>query len=172
MKKRLTPTPALRGWIPNLAGNELGMEFGQVVRMKWLSAALFSVMVLSTASCASRSRPVDPAATPARPPARQGLASYYGQAFNGKTTASGIPFDMDAMVAAHPTFPFGTLVRVTNLNNNRTVDVRIVDRGPARGPRTAGVIIDLSQGAAKKLDFIREGRARVRVEVLNSGRAD
>ena len=97
---------------------------------------------------------------------REGLASYYGAAFHGKITASGRPFDMNAMVAAHPSYPFGTLLRVTNLNNGRSVQVRVQDRGPARRPQTEGVIIDLSQRAAERLDFIRQGRARVRLEVL------
>ena len=97
---------------------------------------------------------------------REGLATYYGAGFNGKTTASGVAFDMNAMVAAHPTYPFGTTVRVTNLTNGRSVDVRINDRGPARGPQAAGILIDLSYGAAQTLDFIRDGRTRVRLEVL------
>ena len=115
----------------------------------------------------------EPAPTPAPAPAalevREGLASYYGEAFQGRITASGRPFDMNAMVAAHPSYPFGTLLRVTNLANGRHVDVRIQDRGPAAGPRAAGVIIDLSRGAAERLDFIRQGRVRVRVEVLEWG---
>jgi rare lipoprotein A len=73
---------------------------------------------------------------------------------------------MNAMVAAHPTYPFGTIVRVTNLGNGRSATVRILDRGPARGN---GVIIDVSRGAADKLGFIREGRTRVRLEVLRWG---
>ena len=100
---------------------------------------------------------------------REGLASYYGPGFDGKTTASGVRFDMNAMVAAHPTYPFGTMVRVTNLTNRRTVTVRVLDRGPARGPRAAGVLIDLSYGAAQALGFIHDGRARVRLEVLQWG---
>jgi len=107
-----------------------------------------------------------PAGAPARIKARYGLASYYARSFDGQVTASGRRFDNDALVAAHPTYPFGTVVRVTNLTNGRTVDVRIVDRGPALGPRTGGVIIDLSQAAAERLGFVRAGRARVRVEVL------
>jgi rare lipoprotein A len=98
------------------------------------------------------------------------LASYYGEDFHGRTTASGVRFDMNAMVAAHPTYPFGTIVRVTNLQNGRSVRVRIVDRGPAAGPRVAGVIIDVSRRAAQALGFIREGRTRVRVEVERWGR--
>lgn len=84
-------------------------------------------------------------------------------------TASGRPFDMNAMVAAHPRYPFGTLVRVTNLSNNRAVDVRIVDRGPAAGPRADGVIIDLSRGAALALGFVQQGRTRVLIQVLEWG---
>jgi rare lipoprotein A len=102
--------------------------------------------------------------------AREGLASYYGKAFHGKVTASGARFDMNAMVAAHPTYPFGTVVRVTNLRNGRSQDVRVLDRGPAAGPRADGVIIDVSQGAAHALGFITAGRARVRIEVLRWGR--
>ena len=101
---------------------------------------------------------------------RQGLASYYGPGFEGKTTASGVPFDKAAMVAAHPSYPFGTVVRVTNLANKRQVEVRVVDRGPASGPRAEGVLIDVSSGAAESLGFVRKGRTRVRLEVLRWGR--
>jgi rare lipoprotein A len=101
--------------------------------------------------------------------AQFGLASYYGKGFDGKTTASGVRFDMRAMVAAHPTLPFGTLVRVTNLQNGRSARVRIVDRGPAAGPRAEGVVIDVSVRAAEALGFIREGRTRVRLDVLRRG---
>lgn len=96
----------------------------------------------------------------------EGLASWYGAAFHGRTTASGIPFDRHAMVAAHPTLPFGTRVRVHRLATGATVEVKIVDRGPAAGPRSEGVVIDLSEAAAERLGFIREGRTRVRVELL------
>jgi rare lipoprotein A len=98
-----------------------------------------------------------------------GLATYYGQRFDGKVTASGARFDMNAMVAAHPTYPFGTIVRVTNLRNNRSVQVRILDRGPGSGPRAEGILIDLSYGAARALDFIQAGRTRVRLEVVRWG---
>lgn len=101
---------------------------------------------------------------------RQGLASFYGPGFEGKKTASGVAFDKTAMVAAHPSYPFGTVVRVTNLANNRRVLVRIVDRGPAKGPRSEGVLIDLSSGAASNLGFVKQGRAKVRLEVLRWGK--
>jgi rare lipoprotein A len=129
----------------------------------WLVPAL-----LTTAGCAARS--TGPAAMPKGVlEIREGLASYYGKAFHGQTTASGVRFDMQALLAAHPTYPFGTLLRVTNLANGRTVRVRVVDRGPAAGPRAAGVVIDLSYRAADTLRFIQAGRARVRIEVLEWG---
>ena len=130
---------------------------------------LFAIILLAGA-CAARLHPAGGA--PGTAPvveSREGLASYYAQSFDGKTTASGVTFDGRAMVAAHPTYPFGTALRVTNLTNRRSVTVRIVDRGPAPGPRAKGVIIDLSRGAAQRLGFIREGHARVRVEVLRWG---
>jgi rare lipoprotein A len=99
----------------------------------------------------------------------EGLASYYARMFHGRVTASGIPFDINAMVAAHPTWPFGTTVRVTHLENRQSVEVTIVDRGPALGPRKEGVIIDLSRAAARKLALLEDGRARVQVDVLRWG---
>lgn len=99
----------------------------------------------------------------------EGLASFYGHAFDGRQTASGFRFDMDSFVAAHPTYPFGTILRVTNLRNGRSVRVHVVDRGPAAGPRSAGVIIDLSERAARVLNFIEDGRTRVRLDVLRWG---
>ena len=102
----------------------------------------------------------------AAPRGRVGVATYYARYFDGRVTASGIRFDNDAMVAAHPTYAFDTVVRVTNLRNHRSVDLRIVDRGPARGPRASGVIIDVSRAAAEALGFVRAGRVRVRVEVI------
>jgi rare lipoprotein A len=99
--------------------------------------------------------------------AKVGLASYYARSLHGNVTASGTKFDNTAMVAAHPTYPFGTVVRVTNLINGRSVNVRIVDRGPVPRIRKAGVIIDVSRAAAEKLGFLSRGRTRVRVVVLS-----
>jgi len=91
-----------------------------------------------------------------------GKASYYGKAHHGNKTASGERFNQNALTAAHRTLPFGTMVRVTNLNNDRSVVVRINDRGPfARGR-----IIDVSRKAAESLDMIRSGVVPVRVESL------
>lgn len=93
---------------------------------------------------------------------QRGLSSWYGKRFHGKKTASGEPFDMHAMTAAHRTLPLQSYVRVTNLANDRIVVVRINDRGPSRQSR----IIDLSYGAAKALGFSKKGLTRVEVEVL------
>ena len=101
---------------------------------------------------------------------QSGKASYYGKRFHGKKTASGERFDQKALVAAHPSWPFGTLVRVTNKKNGRSVKVRIVDRGPAKKARRRGVIIDLSTKAAKTLAFLKQGIAQVRLEVLKWGK--
>ena len=94
-----------------------------------------------------------------------GVASYYGRAHDGRRTASGERFDMHAMTAAHPTLPFGTRVRVTNLENGRQAVVRINDRGPHRKKR----IIDLSYAAARELGLVGAGTAKVRLEVVGEG---
>jgi rare lipoprotein A len=100
---------------------------------------------------------------------KAGLASYYHPSFDGRETASGIVFDNAAMMAAHPTYPFGTLVRVTNLEKEGVaVEVRITDRGPTEENTAEGVIIDVS-GAAAKLGMIVDGRVQVKVEVLEWG---
>lgn len=89
-----------------------------------------------------------------------GQASWYGQDHHGKKTANGEPFDMNALTAAHRNLPFGTIVRVTNMANSRTVQVRINDRGPF----VAGRIIDLSARAARELGIGDKGVVPVRVE--------
>jgi rare lipoprotein A len=83
-----------------------------------------------------------------------------------------VVFDGAAMVAAHPTYPFGTMVRVTELERGRSVEVQIIDRGPAAVARQEGVIVDLSRAAAEALGIIRQGRAAVRLEVLRWGSGD
>ncbi|MEP3422068.1 MAG: septal ring lytic transglycosylase RlpA family protein [Erythrobacter sp.] len=91
-----------------------------------------------------------------------GVASYYGRRFHGRLTANGERFDMRAMTAAHKTLPFGTMVRVTNPRNGRSVTVRINDRGPFIAGRT----IDLSRGAAERIGMISSGHARVQLELV------
>lgn len=94
-----------------------------------------------------------------------GTASYYADKFHNRRTASGIRYDRNALVAAHRTLPFGTVLRVTNVANDRTVTVTVVDRGPF----IKGRILDLSRRAAEELKFIQDGLTRVRIEVLEYG---
>lgn len=101
-----------------------------------------------------------------------GEATYYADMFEGRRTASGIIFTNDEMFAAHREYPFGTVVRVTELESGRDVVVRVVDRlPPPKTARARRTIIDLSQRAAKALGFMRAGRVDVRVEVLEWGRS-
>ncbi|HEV8343182.1 MAG TPA: septal ring lytic transglycosylase RlpA family protein [Candidatus Binatia bacterium] len=93
-----------------------------------------------------------------------GKASWYGANFHGKKTASGAVFDANQRTAAHRSFPFGSKVRVTRLDNNKSVEVEINDRGPFVGGR----IIDLSRAAAAVLGMMEEGAVTVRVELLDS----
>lgn len=95
-------------------------------------------------------------------PYQVGTASWYGKDFVGKPTASGEPYDMYDMTAAHPTLPLGTYVKVTNLRNGRAVVVRINDRGPV----VDGRIIDVSYNAARALNFKNQGIQRVRLDVV------
>ena len=92
-----------------------------------------------------------------------GIASWYGPQFHGKSTANGESFNQEALTAAHPTLPMPTLVRVTNLENGRSLVVRVNDRGPF----VAGREIDLSRKAAELLGYLRQGTARVRVQYLS-----
>ncbi len=96
-----------------------------------------------------------------------GLASWYGGVFNGRKTASGENFDMNAMTACHPSLPFGSIVRVVNRSNHHSVVVRITDRGDLV---EEGRVIDLSYGAAEKLRMTRNGIAKVDLQVLSLGR--
>ncbi|MBX7201265.1 MAG: septal ring lytic transglycosylase RlpA family protein, partial [Rhodospirillaceae bacterium] len=92
---------------------------------------------------------------------QEGIASWYGQDFHGKKTANGEKYDMNAITAAHPTLPMPSVVRVTNLDNGRQLNVRVNDRGPFHSSR----IIDLSRRAAQLLGFYEVGTAHVRVEI-------
>lgn len=134
---------------------------------RWMGpiAALFAVFLL--ASCSSHKHPKAAPPAAAVPGQRQeGMSSWYGKEFDGRPTASGERFDMNGVSAAHRTLPLGTLVRVTNLENNREVELRINDRGPF----VKGRILDCSYGAAKALGFAGAGLARVRVEVLEAAK--
>jgi len=91
-----------------------------------------------------------------------GLASFYHHSLHGLKTASGEPYDQAAMTAAHPTLPIGSEIKVTNRSNNRSVVVRINDRGPNIGMR----ILDLSRAAAVEIGMLRRGVAPIKLEVL------
>lgn len=99
-------------------------------------------------------------------PYQVGTASWYGEDFDGKPTASGEPYDMYDLTAAHPSLPLGTLVKVTNLKNRRAIVVRINDRGPI----VPGRIIDVSYEAARALRFDGHGLERVRLDLLPPSR--
>ena len=120
-----------------------------------LSALLLALVAV--AGCATTG--IRPGAVPR---AEVGYASFYSSQYHGQPTASGRRYDEHALSAAHRTLPFGTRVRVTNLDNDRSVLVTITDRGPFRRNR----IIDVSRRAARELGFERAGTTRVRVEVV------
>ncbi len=99
------------------------------------------------------------------PKVQYGISSFYGEDFHGKTTANGEVFDMYGLTAAHKTLPLNTIIRVTNLENNKSLILRINDRGPY----VKGRILDCSYGAALKLGFVGQGTARVKIEVIELG---
>lgn len=100
-----------------------------------------------------------------KPSTMEGIASYYAHDFHGKKTANGETYDMHKMTAAHRSYPFNTKVKVTNLDNGKSVVVRVNDRGPFKLER----IMDLSFGAAEALEMTKTGTAKVRLEVLEWG---
>ncbi|HET9253294.1 MAG TPA: septal ring lytic transglycosylase RlpA family protein [Candidatus Eisenbacteria bacterium] len=127
-----------------------------------LSTALLLLGFLLGGGCAARSAGPKPHDydTAGDEFVEEGIAAYYATAFHGRRTASGSVYDERDLTAAHRTLPFGTRVRVTHLENRKEVVVTINDRGPF----TKGRVIDLSREAAKRLDLIRDGIARVRLE--------
>jgi len=126
-----------------------------------LQTALLLSVTLAAAGIAMSATAANSASLP---PPQEGLASVYSKDFDGKRTASGEPYDSRALTAAHRTLPLGTRIRVTNLDNGKSVRVRVNDRGP----HVRGRIVDLSSSAAAALGF-STGVARVRIEIL--GRA-
>jgi rare lipoprotein A len=132
-----------------------------------LAAALAAATLVS--ACAARppvsSRPAEPGTRRVQ----QGYATYLARSFHGRTSASGERFDERELVAAHRTLPFGSLVRVTNVKNGRSVTVRIIDRGPYGANHREGTIIDVSRAAARRLRMLRDGQVPARVEVIRLG---
>ncbi len=129
--------------------------------MRALTIAIAMIAIACTP--ATTTKKTSTGATPRGTPGVQlGMASWYGGKHHGGPTASGERFDKNAMTAAHRTLKMGTRVRVTRKKNNRSVVVRINDRGPY----SKGRIIDLSEAAARVLDMLDDGIAQVRVEVV------
>jgi rare lipoprotein A len=128
------------------------------------------VAILAAGGCGgNRPARANAPAAPATAPGvyvEQGVASWYGLPFHGRRAANGEVYDMNQPTAAHRTLPFGSRVRVTNLDNGRQTEVRITDRGPF----VQGRIIDLSFAAARSVDMVGSGIARVRLELLSPGR--
>jgi rare lipoprotein A len=126
-------------------------------RRRVATLLLLWAAVLAAAGCARRDAVTGPGRPGATPPLAEGYASWYGKRFQGRTTASGEPFDMNALTGAHRTLAFGTRVRVVHRETGREVVVRINDRGPF----VAGRIIDLSREAARRLGILEQGVAPV-----------
>lgn len=139
-----------------------------------LAALTLALASLSQAQPASAPAAAAPAPTTASTPApaaaggdvAEGKVAYYGRKFAGRKTASGERFNPAAMTMAHKTLPFGTMVRVTNLKTNKSVVVRVNDRGPTTPDR----IGDVSQGAAAKLRMLRSGVVQAKLEVVGQAK--
>lgn len=125
-------------------------------------AVLATLLGLASASAGTAEQPAKAPHQPRRHWFQVGRASWYGRIFQGHQTASGEDFDMNAMTCAHRTLPMGSLVRVTNLRNNRSIIVRVNDRGPVPKNR----VIDVSYAAARFLGFGKRGTAPVRLELI------
>ena len=130
-----------------------------------MGCAVAGLIALSAKTEARSSASVQPLCASAVPEEKPetGEASWYGEEFQGNETANGETYDLNGLTAAHPTLPFGTTVRVTNLKNSKNILLRINDRGPYIGRR----LIDVSKAAAKRLGFIYSGTTQVRVEVVS-----
>jgi rare lipoprotein A len=128
-----------------------------------------AAIVLALAGCAHKKRarqtlpPPPVIVAPKVGDVETGVASWYGHPYHGRPAADGEIYDMETLVAAHRTLPFNTWVRVVNLNNQKSIEVRIIDRGPF----IDGRIIDLSHAAAREIELIGPGTAPVRVEVMS-----
>ena len=129
-------------------------------KARWTRLAIALLLLSAGASACSSTRHA--AVRPGRTETTM-VASWYGQKYHGRQTASGEVFDMNDLTAAHKSLPFGTRLRVTHESNSRSVVVEVNDRGPF----IAGRDLDLSYGAAKELGMVEQGVARVKIERLN-----
>ncbi len=125
------------------------------------AAALLAAALILAASCA-RKKPVRVPAAPAIGSVEYGIASWYGPPYHGRRSANGEIYDMEKLTAAHRTLPFDTWVKVENLSNERSVEVRITDRGPF----VEGRIVDLSRAAAREIQMLGPGVVEVRLTVI------
>ena len=149
--------------------NRLGVPRLQNHHRKRRAGAVLAVLAMAAAAggCARKKRVQVTPAPPVTAPAgwsETGVASWYGHPYHGRASASGEIYDMERLTAAHRTLPFHTWVRVYDLDNGKTVEVRINDRGPFVNNR----IIDLSHAAARTIDMVRPGLAKVRLEVIRA----
>ncbi|MBV9506850.1 MAG: septal ring lytic transglycosylase RlpA family protein [Acidobacteriia bacterium] len=134
--------------------------------MRWACSILAAVLILTGChrKAVSKLVPPPPASVPgiAVGQTETGLASWYGHPYHGRRAANGEIYDMEQFTAAHRTLPFNTWVRVFDLDTSKSVDLRIIDRGPF----VDGRVIDVSHAAARAMDMIGPGTARVRIEVI------
>ena len=136
-----------------------------------LPMLLLALALLSASCSGSRHASTGPKAAPKAPRdtrTQKGLGSYYAAKFAGRATASGSIYRPGEMTAAHNTLPFGTLIRVTNTRNGRSVEVTVTDRGP----HTKGYIVDVSRRAAVQLDIIEAGAVPVELTVVRAATAN
>jgi len=129
-----------------------------------LFVALLAIATLSGCAHKKHARHIPPPARPGPSYSETGTASWYGRPYHGRPAANGEIYDMEKLTAAHRTLPFNTWVRVHDLDNSKTVEVRINDRGPF----VDGRIIDLSHAAAREIHMLGPGSARVRIEVIRA----
>lgn len=132
-----------------------------------LFALIAIIAFLASSGCAHRTTIKSPSTAASAKPAKigateTGIASWYGEPYNGRRTSSGEIFDMQQLTAAHRSLPFQTWVEVTDLDNGKKVSVRIIDRGPF----VKGRVIDLSLAAARKIEMVGPGTARVKLKVI------
>ena len=138
--------------------------------IRCLQNALFGLLMIYTGCAGSKISPGVPTVAGVSEPAvvgdiQYGISSYYADKFHGRRTANGEIYDMYGVSGAHQTLPFNTIIKVTNLENNKELEIRVNDRGPFIKDR----IFDCSYGAAVKLGFISSGTTMVKVEVLEIG---
>ncbi len=166
MKTPLIPSLANQMCMTLVAASFVGAAYAQVPAVSPAPTSMASVVKAESApAAAAATLPVAAPVSLAKTGIEnqlEGKAAYYSNRFNGRKTASGQRFNNAAMTAAHNTLPFGTRVKITNTKNNKSVVVRVNDRGPS----TPGRVFDLTRAAARKLGYVRAGLADVKAEVV------